>query len=110
MDYSTVYDIEEILIPNGEKHYLEYGVMDENGVPLDLSSYDCWCDFSYFGETDKLFSKFGTVYNTSNFRITLEPDDTLLFIKPLIQQPYLVDYYGRYTLGQGIIKILKKPT
>lgn len=109
INYNNIFSLEEFSFIAGTEYLLEYTVFQEDGVNKeDISSAQAIFYLFPYGQPDYVVLQktctIGVALGT--FSVTLESNDTKNLSGTYIQQPLIVDFYGKqYRLGQGRIII-----
>lgn len=112
MNYTTINTLTEFSFIAGTTYTLEFAVVDDGNMPVDLGAATCSWNMAYFSNpTETVLTKSGTVFGAGNssFRIELDTVDTEDFYGKFVHQPIVVDFEGKeYRLDQGLIYIIQR--
>lgn len=104
-----IYNLEKFVIRGGSKTILSFDFVDEDMLPLDITTSTVVWTLSEFGQPDyTILTKTGVLSGGHSCIITLPSIDTKYLEGKFIQQITLIDYMGdEYIPAQGILKINK---
>jgi len=112
MDYTSINSLLEFSFIAGTTYTLEFTVIDDGSMPVDLGAATCTWKMSYFSNpTETVLTKTGTVFGAGNdsFRIELTTADTEDLYGKFIHQPIVVDFVGNeYRQSQGLLHIIPR--
>ena len=115
LTYTDVIALDEVSFIAGTSQAITFPIY-QNGNLINLMGASASWSMSYYGTTDEVLTKTGTILLTTitpsgtsslGIEVTLEPEDTINLHGKFIQQLTIIDFDGTtFIPAQGIITIL----
>jgi len=107
--YDVINSLEELVMIAGDSTMLYFNVVDNDDVPVDISTgTSSWVLSPYGDETSVALTKSGTIESTSQFSIELDTADTASLKGKFVQQCVHVDFLGKEFRKQGLVTIVPR--